>query len=93
MKIPRKVVPLDNYHLYIEFHDEVKGVVDLSYLKGKGVFGFWNEDTFKKIKIGDFGELIWNDDVEICSDNLYLKLSGKSVEEVFQGSEQEQTHA
>ena len=27
----------------------------------------------------------WNDEIELCADSLYLELTGKAAEEVFQG--------
>ena len=40
------------YKLFIEFEDGVKGIVDLSKWKGKGVFDFWNEEeNFKSFII------------------------------------------
>lgn len=35
---------LDGYKLALTFNDGVSGVVDLSDLKGKGVFEYWNDE-------------------------------------------------
>lgn len=32
------------YKLFVEFEDGVKGTIDLSNWKGKGVFEFWNKE-------------------------------------------------
>jgi hypothetical protein len=32
------------YKLFMEFEDGVKGIIDLSKWKVKGVFEFWNEE-------------------------------------------------
>lgn len=81
---PTTVLVLPNYRLYFEFSDGAKGNVDLSDLAGKGVFEIWNDYAFfQKVHIGDHREIKWNDDIELCADSLYLKLTGKSPEELF----------
>ncbi len=62
----------------------VKGEVDLSDLAGEGVFEAWNNQTFfEKVHIGSNREIKWNDEIELCLDSLYLKLTGKTPEELF----------
>ena len=79
-----KVSVIANYRLEVAFDDGVRGVVDLSDLVGKGVFALWRDpDIFEKVQIGSFGELIWLDKIDLCPDSLYLKVTGKSPEEVF----------
>jgi len=79
-----KVTVLANYRLELAFDDGVRGVVDLSDLVGKGVFALWRDpDIFEKVQIGSFGELIWLDKIDLCPDSLYLKVTGKNLEEVF----------
>jgi len=81
---PIKVQALPNYRLYLEFSDGTKGEVDLSDLVGNGVFQVWNDYSFfEKVHLGDHGEIKWNDEIELCADSLYLKLTGKSPEELF----------
>jgi hypothetical protein len=81
---PVSVRPLPNYCLYLEFSDGEKGNVDLSDLADKGVFEIWNDYAcFEKVHIGDHRKIKWSDYVELCADSLYLKLTGKSPEEVF----------
>lgn len=85
---PIKIKTLDNCKLWLRFEDSVEGTVDLSHLAGKGVFSFWNNpENFKKAHIGKHGEIIWSKEVEICSDNLYLQITGKKAEEVFRKEE------
>ena len=79
-----KVSVIANYRLELAFDDGVRGVVDLSDLVGKGVFALWRDpDIFEKVQIGSFGELIWLDKIDLCPDSLYLKVTGKNLEEVF----------
>jgi hypothetical protein len=73
---PLKVVPKDNYKIYLEYDDGVSGEVDLSHLAGKGVFQYWNDyNNFKKVYINTESHAIaWSEEIDICPDNLYLKL-------------------
>jgi hypothetical protein len=81
---PISVRALTNHHVYLEFSDGAKGEVDLSDLAGKGVFDSWNDyKFFEQVHIGDHREIKWDDDIELCADSLYLKLTGKSPEDLF----------
>ena len=78
------LIPQSEYKLFLEFDDGVSGVVDLSNLVGKGVFGPLNDPAvFEIASVGKHGEVRWTDDLELCSDALYLQLTGKSAEELF----------
>lgn len=84
MHQPSEIKVLPNYHLYLKFPDGVEGSVDLSYLKGKGVFKLWEKaQAFEQVHLGEHGELVWNKDVELCSDSLYFKLANISPKEAF----------
>ena len=53
---------LQEYKVKLEYADGRQGIVDLSYLVGKGVFSLWNDyEAFQNVKIGSSGELIWGD--------------------------------
>src|SRR5436190_6796334 len=74
---PVLVRALPNYRLYLEFSDGAKGIVDLSDLRGKGVFENWNKEAFfETVHIGGHREIKWHDDIELCADMLYLRLTG-----------------
>jgi len=91
---PLLVQARPNYHIYLEFSDGTKGEVDLSALAGQGVFKVWSDyDFFKKVHIGQHREIKWDDDIELCADSLYLKLTGKSPEQLFPRLRREQSHA
>ncbi len=78
------VTALPGCRLRIEYADGIQGEVDLSHLVGKGVFTAWKDAAaFESVTIGDQGELLWSDGIDLCSDAIYLEISGKSVEEVF----------
>ena len=91
---PLIVRALPNYRLYLEFSDGAKGGVDLSDLVGKGVFeAFTRPGFFEKVHIGSHREIKWDDEIELCPDSLYLKLTGKTPEELFPKLRHEQPHA
>ena len=91
---PTGVKALPDYRIYLEFSDGTKGEVDLSDLAGQGVFQVWNDyDFFRRVHIGDHREIKWDDEIELCADSLYLKLTGKSREELFPKLQREQPHA
>jgi hypothetical protein len=81
---PVQVNALPNYRLWIKYADGVEGEVDLSHLVDKGVFSIWNDyAVFEKVYLGDGGAIAWTDEVEICPDNAYMAITGKSPEELF----------
>ncbi len=81
---PLLVRAMSDYCLYLEFSDGVKGEVDLSDLAGNGVFAAWKDYSFfRQVQIGEHREIKWSDNIELCSDSLYLKLTGKPPEELF----------
>jgi hypothetical protein len=91
---PVKVKALEGYKLWIEYADGVKGEVNLSYLAGKGVFSLWNDyNAFQKVYIGESGEIAWSETVDLCPDALYLKITGKTPEEVFPKLKAEKMYA
>ena len=91
---PVKVQARPKYRVYLEFSDGTSGEVDLSHLLGKGVFKAWDDYSFfEQVRIGDHREIKWDNDVELCPDSLYLKLSGKSPQELFSHFRHEQPHA
>lgn len=94
MFTPIKVRALPGYKLWLEYVNGVQGVVDLSYLAGKGVFALWNDyAAFEKVFIGEGGEIAWNKDLDLCPDALYLKITGKTPEEVFPNLKSEMAYA
>lgn len=91
---PVSVRSLPNYRIYLEFSDGSKGEVDLSDLAGKGVFEVWNDYSFfEKVHIGPERQIMWNEYIELCADSLYLRLTGKTPEELFPRLRHEQPHA
>lgn len=78
-----EVKPLPGYRIWVEFNDGVSGEIDLSEHVGKPVFRAWDEPGFfEKVRITSYGAVMWNDDLELCSDALYMEITGKSWEEL-----------
>jgi hypothetical protein len=94
MRRVKEVTPLRDYRLELTFDDGVRGTVDLSALVGKGVLSLWHDPVaFQRVGIGTSGELVWHDQVDLCPDALYLKVTGKTPEEVFPALRREPAHA
>jgi len=84
----------DNYMLWVQYDDGVADRVDLSNLVGKGVFAVWTDrKEFDKVHIGPGGKIAWNDQIDLCPDALYLKITGKKPEELFPALTQVLQHA
>lgn len=91
---PLEVRALPNYKLWIKYSDGMAGEVDLSYLVGKGVFTAWQDyQVFEKVYIGSSRQIAWNEEIDLCSDALYLKITGKKPEDLFPSLQSEVTHA
>jgi len=85
---------LQGYRLDLTFDDGVRGQVDLSDLVDRGVFALWRDyRVFEQVRIGSFGELFWDDKIDLCPDSLYLKATGKQPEDVFPALRHETAHA
>jgi hypothetical protein len=86
--------PLDNYKIWLKFTDQSAGDVDLSHLAGKGVFSSWNKyENFKNVSVENGRRLVWPDEIDIDADSLYLKLTGKTPEDIFPALKEEYIHA
>jgi hypothetical protein len=84
MPRPLEVRPLKGLRLWLRYDDGVKGEVDLSHLAGRGVFRAWAApQKFESVRIGPQGQITWGDDLELCADALYLKVTGKTPEQMF----------
>ena len=89
-----RVKVLKDYQISVSFADGTKGVVDLSSLVGRGVFAAWEDFAeFRKVTVGETGELIWPSGLDLCPDALYLKLTGKKPEEEFPALQRELSYA
>ena len=79
-----KAEPLVGFRLRLTFDDGVQGEVDLSPLVGTGVFAAWvDRREFEKVELGSGGELKWGDQIDLCPDSMYLRITGKAPEDLF----------
>ena len=91
---PIEVKAFPNHRLWLRFDDGSEGQVDLSEFAGKGVFQFWNDyKNFERVKVGEHGAIEWGDDLDMCGDALYLRLTGKTPEDVFPNLREISVHA
>lgn len=75
---------LSGYRLWLRFANGVAGEADLSDFAGRGVFAAWNDRTFfEDVHIDESGAVAWRGDLDLCPDALYLRVTGKTPEEVF----------
>ena len=89
-----RVEVLEDYRVDLSFADGARGVVDLSDLVGRGVFAAWKDYAeFRKVRIGDTGELIWPGEIDLCPDALYLKATRQKAEDLFPALQHELIHA
>jgi hypothetical protein len=45
------------------------------------------------VSIGESGEIAWNEEVDLCPDALYMKITGKTPEELFPNLKMEKVYA
>ena len=81
-----EVKALPEYRIRLRYDDGVQGDVDLSDLVGRGVFQAWADPAvFIGVRLGSHGAIEWSPDLDLCPDAMYLRLTGKSIEELFPG--------
>lgn len=72
------------YCLSVLFEDGARGEIDLTELVSKGIFQTLKDvPQFKKAYSTGYS-ITWTDDLEIDALNIYLQLTGKSLQEVNQ---------
>ncbi len=88
------VKPTSKFAVEVGFEDGTRGIVDLGDLAGRGVFRAWLEEgVFERVKVTEFGALEWPGELDLCSDAIYLPLTGKSPEEIFPALKRQFAHA
>ena len=89
-----EIKALQGYRLWLRYADGVQGEVDVSDLVGRGVFEAWKDQKFfEKVRIDESGAPAWGNDLDLCPDALYLRLTGKSAEEIFPKLKSPEAHA
>jgi hypothetical protein len=88
------VKPTSKFAVEVGFEDGTCGIVDLGDLAGNGVFRAWLEEgLFERVKITEVGALEWPGELDLCPDSIYMRLTGKSPEELFPSLGRHLTHA
>jgi hypothetical protein len=91
---PTSVKALPNYRIHIRFSDGSEGAVDLSDLVGRGVFEAWkNPVFFQGVHLGAGRQIQWSREIELDPDAVYMRLTGKTPEELFPRLKPEDSHA
>ena len=59
--------PLSSYRVWLKFEDGLTGTVDLSHLKGRGVFQSWESlDFFRSVHVNPESKTIeWGDSIDL----------------------------
>jgi len=79
----RKATP--GRRLWLRFADGVEGEVGLANLVGKGVFKAWEDpEVFGRVRVERGRRVAWGEGIDPCADSLYLEITGKKPEEVFE---------
>jgi|GEM_PF-266348 len=91
---PISVSALPGYRINVVFSDGAQGAVDLSDLAGRGVFKAWKDERFfAGVYLGPGRQIRWSEEIELCPDAVYMRLTGKTPEELFPQLEHESSHA
>ena len=84
MMRPVRVEALPKSRLRISYPDGVQGIIDLSAGVGRGVFApLADESFFRTVHIGDYGQISWSEEIEICPDAVYQEITGKRATEAM----------
>lgn len=82
------VEPREDYRVWLQYDDGVSGEVDLSSTPRTGVFAAWEDRAFfESAHLDEHGAVVWGEDEQLdaCADYLYMRLTGKTVEELIPG--------
>jgi len=78
---PTRVEALPGYRIRLTYADGVEGVIDLSADVGRGVFAALSDEAFfRTVHLGQYGQIAWSEDIEICPDAAYEEITGKLAE-------------
>jgi len=75
------VRPLDGYKLELTYSDGYVGVFDVNELLKFEVFQpLKNIELFNQVK-KDHGAVVWNEEIDLCGDALYLQVTGETLKD------------
>lgn len=79
-----EVRPLEHFRVWLRFSDGAQGEIDLSDLAGRGAFVAWTDPAlFKAVHTESGGGIEWPGDIAMCPDALYIRVTGKAIEDVL----------
>jgi|MTBAKSStandDraft_1061840.scaffolds.fasta_scaffold111869_1 hypothetical protein len=80
-----QAVATEGLKLKLTFENGVSGTVDFSELATSPLFSsLRNVEIFESASIiRDGRALAWGQELEICADSLFLKITGKKAEDIF----------
>ncbi|ETJ33311.1 hypothetical protein Q604_UNBC12231G0002 [human gut metagenome] len=71
INMPIKVIPLEDYHLYIEYEDGKSINFDMSRLLNHPLFKPLNDKYFFDLVKINGSSISWPNDIDLCADSLY----------------------
>jgi hypothetical protein len=78
---PTQVEALPGYRIHLRYADGAEGVIDLSANVGRGVFAALSDEAFfRTVHLGQYGQIAWSEDIEICPDAAYEEITGQPAE-------------
>lgn len=81
---PIAVEPRKGFRIWLRYTDGAEGEVDLSDLAGGGVFSAWDDRAcFEAVHVTEYGAIAWSEELELCPDALYMRLTGKPLAAVM----------
>jgi hypothetical protein len=91
---PVSIEALPGYRIHVRYSDGAEGEIDLSDFAGKELFAAWRDPKFfQQVHIGEHRQIRWDDNIELCPDAMYMRLTGKTPEEYFAMPASEPAHA
>ena len=89
-----EVKPLKKYKPFIHITDGTEGILDLSHLKGQGVFQWWDEDdNFSKVFVNSESKAITcPGEIDIDTYNAYFRVKNITPEDYFKEQKQHAAH-
>ncbi len=80
---PHHVEALPGFRIRVAYTDGVEGIIDLSADVGQGVFfPLLDEVFFQSVHIGDYGQIAWSEEIEICPDAAYQEIVNQTSSEI-----------
>ena len=81
---PIAVEPRDGFRIWLKYDDGEEGEVDLSHIPIIGFFKAWNDrEVFERVYITEYRSVAWTEDIDLCPDDLYMRMTGKTLEELM----------